>query len=213
MDILTFEKFKILLEAKEDPSEPIQTPAPEPPDDEPVEAPAEEPAETPAPDVPATDTGSAFDADQSASTPSQPISSDPFGQAPDPFAQQTLPEDPNAAPVETTSSSIKLTIIDPNKKWHIKYTESGGIKRFTEYEVDLKDLDNWISTNGLDSRKQEIYDGVNGKKSLSSDLLTKLKNELHSKKIGKDLGEVDVAFDDKLVPSTSNLDLVFVTGK
>jgi hypothetical protein len=208
MNILTFESFKLLLEAQEDPSKPIQTPAPEPPDDEPTtEEPLAEPASTETP--PVTSEPSIPDSSFSPSAPSTPDA----GTQPDPFAQQTLPEDPNAVPVETPETSIKFTILDNTKKWHTKYTDSGGIKRFKEYEISTTELDKWITDNGLDSKKSEIYDAMAGKSPIDKETLSKLQSDLSSKKIGKDLGDVDVSFDDKLVPSTNQLDLVFVTRK
>jgi hypothetical protein len=217
MEILTFNQFKILLEAKEDPSEPIQNPAPEPPDDddETSEAPPENPLAGMSTDAPA---------DPSMSAPADTTSDlggsfqSPVSQ-PDPFSQdstldsQTLPEDPNLQPDQSSDQVIRFAILDPEKKWHTKYSDTGGIKRFTEYRIMKSELEKWITDNNLESNKDEIMSGVYGKEKINKDLISKLKSDIDSEKLGSSLGDVDIQFDDKLAPSTGDLDLVFVTAK
>jgi hypothetical protein len=55
--------------------------------------------------------------------------------------------------------------------------------------------------------------GVYGKEKINKDLISKLKSDIDSEKLGSSLGDVDIQFDDKLAPSTGDLDLVFVTAK
>lgn len=187
MEILSFDKFKLLLEADE------PTPAAEP---------AAEPAATePAPS-----------ADPSASAP--PPMPD-LGGAPmtDPLAGATLPPDPNAPAPTAGTSVFKVVFLDSEKPWHSKYADGGGVKRYKEYEINQADLDKWITDSKLDANKEDLAQAVGGKKPIEKSLFDKLKTAATSNKLGKDRGDVDVDYDTKLIPSTSKLDLIFVTYK
>jgi hypothetical protein len=89
----------------------------------------------------------------------------------------------------------------------------GRIKRFTEYRIMNSDLEKWITDNNLESNKDEIMSGVYGKEKINKDLISKLTSDIDSEKLGSSLGDVDIQFDDKQVPSTGDLNLMFVTTK
>lgn len=196
MEILSFQQFKLLLEAEaegdlekqetETPAEPVEPPAPE-------EAPAE-----PAHSEPAADT----DSTSAPSMPSAPPS--------DPFADASLPPDPNAPVATPQVKPIRFILLDSDKEWHFAYDDGGGVKRFNEYEIDPADLEKWIDENGYSAEKDSIMKAFQGKKTLSSAVYNKLKSALRKESIGKNRGDIDIEYDDKLVPSTSDLNVVFV---
>jgi len=183
MEILSFDKFKLLLEA-----------------DEP--APAAEPAAEPAPPA----------ADPSASAP-PPMPDLGIPPMADPLAGATLPPDPNAPAPTSGTSVFKVVFLDADKPWHSKYADGGGVKRYKEYEINQADLDKWITDSKLDANKDDLSQAVGGKKPIEKTLFDKLKTAATSNKLGKDRGDVDVDYDTKLIPSTSKLDLIFVTYK
>lgn len=197
MEILSFQQFKLLLEAEaegdlekqetETPAEPVEPPAPE-------EAPAEPTPAEPA----AADAGST----SAPSMPSAPPS--------DPFAYASLPPDPNAPVATPQVKPIRFVLLDSDKEWHSTYDAGGGVKRFNEYEIEVADLEKWIDENGYSAEKDSIMKAFQGKKSLSSAVYNKLKSALRKESIGKDRGDIDIEYDDKLVPSTSDLNVVFV---
>ena len=193
MEILNFNSFKLLLEAEGDPeelaaaeqsAETSEPPAPEDAEatDAPVDAPATDTSSAPAPSAPATD----------------------------PFADATLPPDA-AAPIVTDKSSIvRLVLLDKDKEWHSGYDDGGGVKRFTEYEITLPDLDKWVTDNGLDAEKDKITQAIQGKKPMPDAVYDKLRKSLRADTIGKDRGDIDIDYDSKNVPSTGDLDVIFV---
>ena len=186
MNILSFERFKLLLEAEGD--APEETPV-EPPAAEESPAPAE-PAPAPAEPAPAPD----------ASAPATV----------DPLASLSLPADPTAPAAPTSTASLKLVFLNNDHPWHSQYADGGGVKRFKEYEILQADLEKWITENGLDAKKDEIIQAANGKKSIDPDTFTKLKSALSAGKFGTDRGDVDVEFDNNNSPSTNKLDLIFI---
>lgn len=187
MEILDFQKFKMLLEAEGD--------------DAPTEETQPEPVEPPAPEeaAPAEPTSEPASTDSTTA----PIASDPFASA-------TLPPDPNAPVAAGPSSTIKFVMLDADKDWHSTYDDGGGVKRFTEYELETSDLDKWIEENGLSADKEAILNSLQGKKTMPVDAYDKLKKSLRSDSIGKDRGDIDIEYDEKKVPSTSDLNVIFV---
>ena len=190
MGILDFRQFKLLLEADE---------APTPP---PVEPPPAETAPAPPAELaPLPDENSA-----------PPIDA---GLPPsDPFAASVLPADPNT-PTETSgqTSDINVVLLDVDKKWHSKYTDGGGVKRYKEYQIKQADLDKWITDNQFDSKKVEIIDALRGKGFLDKEVYDKLKSSASAKKLGIDKGDIDIEFDGKLTPFTNKLDVNFIKSK
>lgn len=187
MEILNFSKFKLLLEAEGDPETEPAT--------EPVEPPADE---TPADPAPAAD----------APADAPPISSpDPMA---DPFAGAVLPPDPNAPAASSGTGSTRIVFLDKDKSWHSEFTDGGGVKRYKEYELPQADLDKWITDNNFTDKKEQITVALTGTKALPEDVYDKLKSALSSDKLGKDRGDIDINYDDKSIPSTSDLDVIFL---
>lgn len=185
MEILNFQQFKLLLEAEGDPETPdTETPA--------------EPVEPPAPEEMSAEPAANISTSVPSATPS------------DPFADASLPPDPNVPSAPTKASSIRFVLLDSDKEWHSTYDAGGGVKRFNEYEVEIADLEKWIDENGYSAEKESIMKAFQGKRTISSAVYTKLKSALHRESIGKDLGDIDIEYDDKLIPSTSDLNVVFV---
>lgn len=185
MEILSFDKFKLLLEADE------ATPAPEP--TPPTPPPTPDPAASAPPPPPPLDLGGS--------------------PMPDPLAGATLPPDPNAPAPTATASSFRVVFLDPAKPWHSKYADGGGVKRYKEYEIQQSDLDKWITDSKLDQQKDVISKAILGKSPMEKSVFDKIKSAVASNKLGKDRGDVDVDYDTKLIPSTSKLDLIFITYK
>jgi hypothetical protein len=183
MEILSFDKFKLLLEADE-------------------AAPAAEPAAEPAPP-----------ADPIASTPPPPMPDLGGAPMSDPLAGATLPPDPNAPTPTAGASVFKVVFLDSEKPWHSKYADGGGVKRYKEYEISQADLDKWITDSKLDANKDALSQAIGGKNPIEKTLFDKLKAAANSNKLGKDRGDVDVDYDTKQIPSTAKLDLIFVTYK
>jgi hypothetical protein len=183
MEILSFDKFKLLLEADE-------------------AAPAAEPAAEPAPP-----------ADPIASTPPPPMPDLGGAPMSDPLAGATLPPDPNAPAPTAGASVFKVVFLDSEKPWHSKYADGGGVKRYKEYEISQADLDKWITDSKLDANKDALSQAIGGKNPIEKTLFDKLKAAANSNKLGKDRGDVDVDYDTKQIPSTAKLDLIFVTYK
>lgn len=183
MEILSFEKFRLLMEADEA----------TPPAEAPVEAPAPEP--TPAPEP--------------SSAPMPPD----MGGSTDPLAGMELPADPNAPAQSTASADSRIVFLDSDKGWHSKYTDGGGVKRYTEYQISQADLDKWITDSKLDANKDDIQQAIMGKKALSLDTFNKLKSAFSSGKLGKNRGDIDIEYDNKMVPSTNKLEIIFVNHK
>lgn len=184
MEILSFERFKLLLEADE--------PAPEPPAPE-AEPSSPEPAPTPEPTA----------------TPPGAESPLPF----DPLAGAALPPDPNASAIMPVETSMNVVFLDPNKPWHFNYTEGGGVKRYSEYEIEQAELDKWITDSNLESQRDDILQAITGKKPIDKAVFDKIKTAAASKKLGKNRGDIDVNYDSKMTPSISKLNVIFVTHK
>lgn len=194
MEILSFQKFKLLLEAEET-QDPAQV------DGAPVED-ETEPLDNQEPPVDSTQT----DTQTSTSTPTSTSSGIPT----DPFASATLPPDPNQPIPQANSTEIKFVMLDPDKEWHSEYDDGGGVRRFSEYEVTQSDLDKWIEDNGLSAEKDKIIKAFKGDIGLSRELFDKLKKSLNSEELGKNLGDLDIEYDEKDDPSTGELEVVFI---
>ena len=189
MEILSFEKFRLILEAEGDPNAPAGQP----------------------PTTPPADAGTPPQADTTAPT-TPPPGPDIGMPAPNPFDQSALPADPNT-PIQQGPPPFKLVFLDPDRPWHINYSEGGGVKRFTEYEISQDDFNKWITDSNLDSKKAEILDYISAKAPMPKDIYDKLKSQFIDKKIGVDKGEIDVEYDSKKSPSTNKLDVNFIKAK
>ena len=186
MEILSFENFKLILEAEGDLN------AGTPPAG----------AETPPPtDAPAPDLGAPASLDLGAPPP---MGGD--------LGAPALPPDPNA-PIQTGPPPIRMAFLDPSEPWHSEYSNGGGVKRFTEYEISQADLDKWITDSKLDAKKEEFMKAVSAKEPMARDLYDKLKSDFIAKKIGVNKGDIDIEYDNKKIPSTSNLEVNFIKPK
>ena len=150
-------------------------------------------------------------------SPSSGGSSGPTSMPPPPNTSfnsgQELPVDPNAQIETPEAEPIKLIFVDQSEPWHTKYSDGGGMKRYKDYELTMDELENWITTSGLDANHDEIINADQGTAPLSSALYGKLKEAITKKKLGKDRGDIDIEYDSNEHPSTSDLDVVFVKEK
>lgn len=141
-----------------------------------------------------------------AATPAPPVT-----PTADPFASPELPPDPNAPLPTDEPPAIKLVFLDKDHSWHSQYADGGGVKRFTEYQINNADLDSWITNNNLTSSRDQIYNAIEKAEPLPSTIYDKLKAELSSNKLGKDLGSIDIDYDNQKVPSVNDLNVIFIT--
>lgn len=194
MEILSFEKFRLILEAEGDPNGPAGQPASGQPA---ASAPPSEgdPASTPV----STPTDS-----------SQMGGTDP--NSPSPFDQSALPDDPNV-PIQQGPPPFRMVFLDPDRPWHTRYDDGGGVKRFTEYEISQDDFTKWLTDSKLDAKQDEIMQYMTAKKPMPADLYDKLKKQFADNKIGVNKGQIDVEYDSHKGPSTSKLDVNFIKSK
>lgn len=127
----------------------------------------------------------------------------------DPFANSTLPPD-QSTQLPEVEKSIKVVFLDSNKPYYYKYSDDIGVKRYNSYEIPMSELTSWIQSNNLSDKAQLIKDGLNGKLQLPGNILNKVHADIISKKLGKNVGLVDIQYDTNNKPSTSDLDLVFL---
>lgn len=144
-------------------------------------------------------------------TPSAPPPDMSFSSStPDAFSDAALPPDPNA-PVQTDEpSTIRMIFLDKDKDWHSQYSDGGGVKRFKEYEVPTADFEKWLTDNNLIDNRELIFNSINGKQTMPPDIYDKLKTAFTSDKLGKDRGDIDIDYDNKNIPSTSDLEIIFI---
>jgi hypothetical protein len=186
MPILNFTQFKLLLEAEETqpPVDPNQ-PTDQPPTD--VAA------------APVADTGGT-----TSFTPPTP-SFDP--------GPSELPPDPNAPTSPITPRNDRLVFSSDSDDWHIEYSDGGGVKRYTEYELMPGELDQWISSSGLAARKDEITSSVKTGSPMPTDVYDKLLAAVKNKSLGKDRGIIDIEQDPSGKTSTSDLEIILLKSK
>lgn len=189
MSILNFYQFKLLLEAEEGqpPVDPSQ-PADQPPTDTAA-----------ASSAPPTDLGGT-----TSFTPPAPSFS-PGGSE--------LPPDPNAPNIPIAPRNDRFVFSTDSKDWHMEYTDGGGVKRYTEYELMPGELDQWITSSGLDARKDEITSSIKTGSPMPKDLYDTLINAVKTKKLGKDRGIIDIEEDPSGKTSTSDLEIILLKSK
>ena len=88
--------------------------------------------------------------------PPPPAAPDMGMPPPAPDMAAGLPPDPNAAPVAPpANTSPKFIFIQDaeNKKWFGSHDGQGGVKRFTQYEIDPEALTKWLEVHKMESDK------------------------------------------------------------
>jgi hypothetical protein len=143
-------------------------------------------------------------------TMAPPVTSSGIPPAPTDPAAMALPPDPNAPQVSSGNGITKLIFLETDKKWHSQYTDGGGVRRYVEYELTPTEIDKFIADNNLTDKRDDILQAMQGKKSMDAAAYDKLKNAVASSKLGKDRGELDVDYDSKGIPSTGQLDVIFI---
>lgn len=165
----------------------------------------DEPAAPPAPDA--------------AIPPPPPPAPDMAMSPPAPDMAAGLPPDPNAAPVApSANTSLKFIFIQDaeNKKWFGSHDGQGGVKRFTQYEIEPEALTKWLEAHKMESDKDLVMAALAGRRSFPANIYSEFKEEVKDGLLGVDKGTVDITFDsDKNFnnPSTSDLDVVFLKSK
>lgn len=134
----------------------------------------------------------------------------------DEMALPELPPDPALADSPAAANTIKYTFvfIDADKEWAAEYPTGGGVKKYKRYEVKDSDLTEWITAAKLTEKAEEIKDGLTGKNEMSREVYYKFKQALRDESLQyKEMAELDVEYDEDLVPYTENLDCTFLKPK
>ena len=141
----------------------------------------------------------------------------PMPPAPDMGAG--LPPDPNAAPVtpaSTTSPKIIFIQDAENKKWFGAHDGQGGVKRFTQYEIEPEALTKWLEVHKMESDKDLVMAALAGRRDFPANIYSEFKKEVTDGLLGVDKGTVDVTFDSDdnfKNPTSDNLEVVFLRSK
>ena len=130
-----------------------------------------------------------------------------------------LPPDPNALPVTpaapTTSKFIFIQDAE-NKKWFGSHDGQGGVKRFTQYEIDPEALTKWLEVHKMESDKDLVMAALAGRRDFPANIYSEFKEEVKNGLLGVDKGTIDVTFDSDdnfKNPSTDDLEVVFLKSK
>lgn len=151
--------------------------------------------------------------------PPPPAAPDMGMPPPAPDMAAGLPPDPNAAPVAPpANTSPKFIFIQDaeNKKWFGSHDGQGGVKRFTQYEIDPEALTKWLEVHKMESDKDLVMAALAGRRNFPANIYSEFKEEVKNGLLGVDKGTVDITFDSDdnfNNPSTSDLDVVFLKSK
>lgn len=163
-----------------------------------------------------TDAAAAPPAPDAAAAPPAPDAAIP---PPAPDMGAGLPPDPNAAPVTpTATTSPKFIFIQDaeNKKWFGSHDNQGGVKRFTQYEIDPEALTTWLKAHKMESDEKAVIAALAGRRDLPANIYSEFKEEVKNGLLGVDKGTIDVTFDSDdnfKNPSTEDLEVVFLKSK
>ena len=132
-----------------------------------------------------------------------------------------LPPDPNAVPVPpaaTTSPKFIFIQDAENKKWFGSHDGQGGVKQFTQYEIDPKALTTWLEDHNMESNKDLVMAALAGKRPMPNSVYSTFHKEVTSGIVKgcTDKGTIDVTFDSDdnfKNPSTEDLEVVFLKSK
>jgi len=166
----------------------------------------DEPAAPPAPDA-------------AIPPPPPPPPAPDMAMPPPPDMGAGLPPDPNAPPVTpaaTTSPKIIFIQDAENKKWFGAHDGQGGVKRFTQYEIDPEALTKWLEVHKMESDKDLVMAALAGRRDFPTNIYSEFKKEVTDGLLGVDKGTVDITFDsdDNFDnPSSDNLEVVFLRSK
>jgi hypothetical protein len=151
--------------------------------------------------------------------PPPPAAPDMGMPPPAPDMAAGLPPDPNAAPVAPpANTSPKFIFIQDaeNKKWFGSHDGQGGVKRFTQYEIDPEALTKWLEVHKMESDKDLVMAALAGRRNFPANIYSEFKEEVKNGLLGVDKGTVDITFDSDdnfNNPSTPDLDVVFLKSK
>ena len=163
-----------------------------------------------------TDAAAATPAPDAATPPPAPDAAIP---PPSPDMGAGLPPDPNAAPVtpaSTTSPKIIFIQDAENKKWFGSHDGQGGVKRFTQYEIEPEAPTKWLEVHKMESDKDLVMAALAGRRDFPTNIYSEFKKEVTDGLLGVDKGTIDITFDsddDFKNPSTDNLEVVFLRSK
>ena len=166
----------------------------------------DEPAAPPAPDA-------------AIPPPPPPPPAPDMAMPPPPDMAAGLPPDPNAPPVTpaaTTSPKIIFIQDAENKKWFGSHDNQGGVKRFTQYEIEPEALTKWLEVHKMESDKDLVMAALAGRRDFPANIYSEFKEEVKDGLLGVDKGTVDITFDsdDNFDnPSSDNLEVVFLRSK
>lgn len=151
--------------------------------------------------------------------PPPPAAPDMGMPPPAPDMAAGLPPDPNAAPVAPpANTSPKFIFIQDaeNKKWFGSHDGQGGVKRFTQYEIDPEALTKWLEVHKMESDKDLVMAALAGRRDFPANIYSEFKEEVKNGLLGVDKGTIDVTFDSDdnfKNPSTDDLEVVFLKSK
>jgi len=166
----------------------------------------DEPAAPPAPDA-------------AIPPPPPPPPAPDMAMPPPPDMAAGLPPDPNAPPVTpaaTTSPKIIFIQDAENKKWFGAHDGQGGVKRFTQYEIEPEALTKWLEVHKMESDKDLVMAALAGRRDFPANIYSEFKEEVKGGLLGVDKGTVDVTFDSDdnfKNPTSDNLEVVFLRSK
>ena len=156
---------------------------------------------------------------EAAVPPPPPPAPDMAMPPPAPDMAAGLPPDPNAPPVTpaaTTTSKFIFIQDAENKKWFGSHDGQGGVKRFTQYEIDPEALTTWLKAHKMESDEKAVIAALAGRRDLPANIYSEFKEEVKNGLLGVDKGTIDVTFDSDdnfKNPSTDDLEVVFLKSK
>ena len=156
---------------------------------------------------------------EAAVPPPPPPAPDMAMPPPAPDMAAGLPPDPNAPPVTpaaTTTSKFIFIQDAENKKWFGSHDGQGGVKRFTQYEIDPEALTTWLKAHKMESDEKAVIAALAGRRDLPANIYSEFKEEVKNGLLGVDKGTIDVTFDSDdnfKNPSTEDLEVVFLKSK
>jgi len=151
--------------------------------------------------------------------PPPPPPAPDMAMPPPPDMGAGLPPDPNAPPVTpaaTTSPKIIFIQDAENKKWFGAHDGQGGVKRFTQYEIEPEALTKWLEVHKMESDKDLVMAALAGRRDFPANIYSEFKEEVTDGLLGVDKGTVDVTFDSDdnfKNPTSDNLEVVFLRSK